>query len=401
MAENLSIQINKNYDVNIKQIEHQMENVIDNMLGMREEIIKFLNSDKDKSLSEKYYQYLSQIPRELQFNMVQSSESISKHDFQDIYLNNLDTLIKVYLELKTHLVYDDMNINSFGDKLFESIDKDNVDGQLFINKMKELSDSNQLMVVVCKDRCSYYDRALGYVAINIETIKHGDITTLAHELGHLLHYKILNAEIPDDFKMVIAGAKTYASENGKLKKVLGKYKKNYDDAYNQAKKETSVTTRERIRGAIEMVIPEAPFQRYINTEKNWKRIWEILFEKTEFTTKLADIIDAVYEGAVPDMNESFSYLSSHGLNYYFKFSPFIEIIADFTALKVTDNKHDLELIREMFGKEFYDMLDTTFQKLVQSSLINEPHLENTILKWDYAGTSNLKLDDYDQGKTKK
>ena len=41
------------------------------------------------------------------------------------------------------------------------------------------------------------------------------------------------------------------------------------------------------------------------------------------------------------------------------------MIADFSALKVTGNEHDLQMIRDMFGEDFYNMLDETYYAMVK------------------------------------
>ena len=285
-------------------------------------------------------------------------------------LIKIDKALKKTIEFEEDLSSCDYDFVNFSfNQLIEQIDVNNVDCQLFVNKLHELYNSNQLIITTCNghDAGGYYSPEYRYVAVRPEKVKLEGPSVLAHELGHFLHYHALNGKIPDNFDLILSNAAKQAVDNGKLKKLINEYDKLHLRAYKQAQKEINVPLKQKFLGFI--------FDSSVDRMRKWNRdagrVNEIIRKQHEFSLRLADLIDAIYKGKAPK-NIDFDYLTErHRADYYSRKSPFVEIIANFTALKVTGKEHDLQLLKNVFGEEFYNMLDTTFQKMVEPSVIQK------------------------------
>ena len=371
----------KTNEVNIEQIAKQIEISINSLRCIRSELEKYLNSEIEETFLEDCHHYLSVLPKRTKDSIISFFQGILKQGLTENDLERLDFLVDEFVKFQEDIEQNDNSVIILFDKLIGQIDRNNIDGQLFVKKLQELSNSGQLAMISC-GRKEYYSPDLNFISINFPKIKNGNIGVMAHEIGHLLHFH-MGAMIPENFDSIVNDAGKQALENGQLRVVLDQYKKIKDDAYIQAKKETSITVKEKIKGLASLIIPETFAQKLANLEKNHERIYEIVSNKSEFSPRLADIIDAVYKETQLGVDGDLHWLTAqHGYEYYSKVSPFVEMIADFTALKVTSNEHDLQLLRGMFGKDFYDMLDTTFQKLIQPTLIQEQESAlNEVIEW--------------------
>ena len=374
-AENLSVGKAIDNNANKKFIAIQIKSAIDNMRGMQKEIENFLNSETNEPLSSEYYQYLSVLPKELRLFIEQSFESISRQN-----LDKIDVIIEEVGRWGVGLLKDNNSAKILLENLFESIDN-NTDRKLFINKLLELNSSNPFAAVA--HPISRYNVYFNYIFISSEAIKHGDTNALIHELGHLLHCQTFDGKTPVNFTSIVNNAANQARESGKLKEIVGIYEEINCAINKQAQKEVNMTIKEKVQEFIAlqkgyvnsgMTLPQAVIQAKQNiyarrVSENYDRIKN---SRNEFGPELADIIDAVYKGAnlVDDVDMT-SLIRRHGFEYYLKRSPFDEMIADFTTLKVAGKEHDLQLLRDMFGVEFYDMLDTTFHHLVQPTIMHE------------------------------
>lgn len=96
---------------------------------------------------------------------------------------------------------------------------------------------------------------------------------------------------------------------------------------------------------------------------------EDMFYRKHYGEKadISDIIASVFRDTEFEIDgEYFCVGYGHDYNYYNSCinNDIHELIANFTALKMNGNKKELKQIKEIFGKEFYSMLDNLFEKII-------------------------------------
>jgi len=87
----------------------------------------------------------------------------------------------------------------------------------------------------------------------------------------------------------------------------------------------------------------------------------------DYPYALLDIIDAVYAGELKASNDiNLLRLYGHGKEYFSSIqNQFNEIIANFTDLKVNNQEQELQMLKDLFGDDFHNMLETTFNDMVK------------------------------------
>ena len=242
------------------------------------------------------------------------------------------------------------------------------------------------------------------------TISINDIGTFEHELGHLLWSMTQNESLPNNWSNIINDAKnatkkgyTTVDSNNLLINV-----RNY--IYNEATREMENFVVNKgyksiddyvnvIAGAIEKFWNNPtgsikPFLKNLGMSDNvinqilhnqsvsFKEMASMYVRdkistiadriaRSDFPgyTAFSDIVDAVFLGADRDLlGNQLVTTYRHGLEYYknSNFSPvsqFHEIIANFNELKMLKDQTGLYYIKELFGEDFYNVLEDTYNKM--------------------------------------
>ena len=363
-----------------EQVASQIDYSIINLKRMLDEVEKSIQSGT--ALSEEYYYFHSLLPKKI-------AEQMSINNINNWKLKEgLEFGIEEIEKMKADVLNSDMAVNSLVEQLFQSVDENNIEGSLFVQRLKSLIEDGQIIITTSKDDMeACYNPDFNYVSMGSRKyIENGNYTVLAHELGHYFHRQVLDSKMPSNFDEIVSFARTMATDNGTLEKASQVYKEKISKANEQAQSEVNMTLQEKMQEFISLqkyfiqngvrpitAIKMAKEQIYADRiSTNYDRIINDE-NQLEYTPELADIIDAVFEGKKRDTNGKFFALTrGHGSEYFStRESQFSEMIADFTALKVTGKKHDLEMLRTMFGNDFYNMLNTTFSHFIKADLVQE------------------------------
>lgn len=211
---------------------------------------------------------------------------------------------------------------------------------------------------------------------------------MAHELGHLFHFELLDEVTPDNFNMLLDNARASLSPDSVTNQ--------FSSYYNEAKKEfndlalndyyTSKLDSDFSRfSSIENKSPyvNMTYDEFLKayTEDFAKKHPEVSVSDLEYLTTndirmdiyavnteymydngiqaLSDICDAFLKGKL-DVPGALG----HGVAYYSlpDDREFKEMIANFTAMKIMGNKKTLQMTKEIIGTSLYDVLDGTFKQ---------------------------------------
>ena len=264
-------------------------------------------------------------------------------------------------------------VENGNDLLVDSLSKinpENESGMAFMRKIYSLSqDGNELQILRSSDvNTSYYRPSENYVMIEYGSDK--GVRVVFHEYGHALHYNVLGGRIPDNFEEIVQVAREKSTQNGLPHKLLretfsAKFK-NYLE-YKKVKRETlnelvlefeeAGCDRSKAKKMAKLKFDDESLKNYYINNKD-----------EDILRAVSDMIDAVYQGEKMDLNgKKINLFGQHGYNYYHGNvqAQFNELIANFSSLKVLNDFEGLDYVRRMFGDEFYQMMDDTFNKLIK------------------------------------
>ena len=271
----------------------------------------------------------------------------------------------------------------------------------------ELKKSNpQISLQTLNYNNAYWDIQNKQLCMGPSGIAMGDSGTIMHELGHGLFDMILNGELPKNWDTIVGKSRVISSNNGTLNnfgdilkrkgaelnaraeqeflsnleaqgKTLDSYTRELEKHYSGIfKNTTELLTRklkdlgyseDRINAMINgKVTPSAAAQQQIYAEKSLinDKLWRT--QEGDYCA-LSDIVDAVFIGNKKDVYNNDIYLNyQHGKEYYLRCGnsrlyEFHEIIANFTQLKMTGKQHHIKMLRDIFGNDFVDTLEQTFE----------------------------------------
>ena len=271
----------------------------------------------------------------------------------------------------------------------------------------ELKKSNpQISLQALNYNNAYWDIQNKQLCMGPSGIAMGDSGTIMHELGHGLFDMILNGELPKNWDTIVGKSRVISSNNGTLNnfgdilkrkgaelnaraeqeflnnleaqgKTLDSYTRELEKHYSGIfKNTTELLTRklkdlgyseDRINSMINgKVTPSAAAQQQISAEKSLinDKLWRT--QEGDYCA-LSDIVDAVFIGNKKDVYNNDIYLNyQHGKEYYLRCGnsrlyEFHEIIANFTQLKMTGKQHHIKMLRDIFGNDFVDTLEQTFE----------------------------------------
>ena len=271
----------------------------------------------------------------------------------------------------------------------------------------ELKKSNpQISLQALNYNNAYWDIQNKQLCMGPSGIAMGDSGTIMHELGHGLFDMILNGELPKNWDTIVGKSRVISSNNGTLNnfgdilkrkgaelnaraeqeflsnleaqgKTLESYTRELEKHYTGIFKNTNKLLVQKLKdlGYSEdtinsmingKVTPSAAAQQQIYAEKSLinDKLWRT--QEGDYCA-LSDIVDAVFIGNKKDVYNNDIYLNyQHGKEYYLRCGnsrlyEFHEIIANFTQLKMTGKQHHIKMLRDIFGNDFVDTLEQTFE----------------------------------------
>ena len=291
----------------------------------------------------------------------------------------------------------------------KAMDNGNIEAYYILKTFVELKNQNpNLKIVIGNDSRCYWDNS-SYKAIVIgrEHVEMQDSGTICHELGHCLYDSILGGKLPDNWNHIVKRAKKISSNGNEMDSVCASLRyrhiSTYDDSLQILSKDihdsVGLTLKEyqkqladqysnQLKGLKESEVRKMLTAIGLNKEDideiiskgiDPLKIAEVdlsnramkIYEKINRTQypqycAISDMIDAVYKGKKRDLKGKPIYLTyQHGAEYY-KIHPkngsFHELIANFNALKMLGSNGSLSALKSMFGEEFYNVLEDTFNK---------------------------------------
>lgn len=278
----------------------------------------------------------------------------------------------------------------------------------------ELKKSNpQISLQALNYNNAYWDIQNKQLCMGPSGIAMGDSGTIMHELGHGLFDMILNGELPKNWDTIVGKSRVISSNNGTLNnfgdilkrkgaelnaraeqeflsnleaqgKTLESYTRELEKHYTGIFKNTNKLLVQKLKdlGYSEdtinsmingKVTPSAAAQQQISAEKSLinDKLWRT--QEGDYCA-LSDIVDAVFIGEKKDVYNNDIYLNyQHGKEYYLRCGnsrlyEFHEIIANFTQLKMTGKQHHIKMLRDIFGDEFVDTLEQTFDSFFNTPI---------------------------------
>lgn len=324
---------------------------------------------------------------------------------REIFIDSNDKL-RALTDFKNAMAYGDVSdtelVSLMSDTFSEAIDNGNLEAFEVLTTITELKKSNPaLKLVVLNDSTDcYWSRSQSAICIGYVHLEMADSGTLFHELGHSLFDDVLNGELPNNWDIISADARGTSSNNGSLKdagdllaeierktrkqakselednlaqmgKTLKQYEKELALGYeSELLKEYSSSFGDNIADKIELklkVMLDANKMAIVDINDQIKAITERI-NRTEYGDwcAISDMIDALYKGRQIDSNgKKIRVTYQHGARYYEEGavnSAFHEIIANFNQLKITGSKQSLVVVKNIFGDEFYDLLEDVFSQ---------------------------------------
>lgn len=291
----------------------------------------------------------------------------------------------------------------------KAMDNGNIEAYYILKTFVELKNQNpNLKIVIGNGNDSYWDRTAKAIVIGREHVAMQDSGTLCHELGHCLYDSILGGKLPDNWNHIVKRAKKISSNGNEMDSVcaslryreistyddswqilskdihdsvgltLEEYQKQLADQYSnllKGVKESGVRYILEVKGLDKEVIDEIISEgidplKIAEADLN-NRVWKIhdKINRTQYPQycAISDMIDAVYKGKKRDLKGKPIYTTyNHGGTKYYKIrpknGPFHELIANFNDLKMLGSNASLSALKSMFGEEFYNVLEDTFNK---------------------------------------
>lgn len=289
----------------------------------------------------------------------------------------------------------------------KAMDNGNIEAYNILKTFVELKRRNpDIRVVIGNGPRSYWLSSTSSIVINPEYVKIQASGTLCHELGHCLYDSILGGKLPDNWDAIVARAKRISSNGNAMDSVcndlkvrsdlnwsascqilkkdihdslgltLDEYQKVLADKYsNMLNGLTENDVRNMLTAIgldkrnIDKIISEgvdplkiADADLTVRASKISDKIYRTQYPHY---TAISDMIDAVYKGEKYDLNGKSIYTNyGHSAEYYKtgqKNLQFHELIANFNALKMLGADPSF-LLKSMFGEEFYNVLEDTFNK---------------------------------------
>ena len=331
--------------------------------------------------------YDSQV-REYQKESVTKEEQELLDKLQELLLN----------DNKSHYKYVEALIASYRHLMHMG----NSYGEIEVRKLIELKESDSsfsIIVIPDKDGTPCYDHSSRSIQL-----LNSCITTINHELGHLLHHNFCDSyEAPPEYDEMV---KSFRTDKEVIKKVdefsqymetiREKTRKIVDEEYmplyeasmteekkNKIKEFLNKSNEEKLKELKEqgysdniavILAKTYSLEEYLEQDKRIKReelISAVLDKNYGTLTAISDILDGIFEGKLYSgelkNNEGKKILpsSGHGIAYYKRYeeNDFAEAIANFSLIvKSDDGDKALRHLTEILGNEFVLLLTNFYNK---------------------------------------
>ena len=262
----------------------------------------------------------------------------------------------------------------------------------------------------------YWLKSGKFIHMGTYALKFDNIGTIMHETGHSFFTLILKEKLPKNWTDIISRARVLSSNKidfFDLQQAFYRKKEQWEQKSNEIllnklaeRNQTLVDYRLQLTNRYKAMftnIPEMLREQLKKSGYTEGRINEILSEdidpdkaaqihidsnKSAIEDELAktnesdyialsDIVDAVFEGREKDTNTKKIYtIYGHGEKYYDDYgfgterdvAIFHEIIANYTQLKTTGKENHIKMIGQIFGQEFLDTLEQTFESFFTTPL---------------------------------
>lgn len=334
----------------------------------------------------------------------------------DLDLGISESVLKKLDEFKRVMnngTYSDPRVVDLAATTFENaIRSGNPNAELILNRVIDIKNNNpNFNLNIDPAGGCFWSNSRSLLAMAENKINWGDSGTFSHELGHSLFSQVLYENLPNDWIDISARARVYSSNNATLSQVGNELTQQGRMSYVQAKNNYKVDLKAVGYSSIDEYVKawsnsiEAQMNQYgqVQTIDNLRKqgfneeTLKMLqdpnvsaldvansYVNSEIRTRseqidriqygdncaVSDIIDALYMGTQKDLKgKPINVTYQHGQEYYINsgnpdtFS-FHEIIANFTQLKLTGNQASLDKIRTIFGNEFYNTLENTFNSFL-------------------------------------
>ena len=328
--------------------------------------------------------------KELEGKISQLEDTVKKLEEKKVQGERISSTLAFH---KKTLEEADFSANDLLRKVFETVEPSNEGGMAFIKKIKSLlGDEKKDVNFVTSEVNSYFNDGYNYIGISQKCVDAGSASTLIHEMGHMLHFNVLGNKIPTSFDSVVREARIIASNGTELEKAAKAFEVNDKMAWKKVISQDDVMS---LFNKYKELGYDSTKAREL-TEQELEKLKQVEHEMAqlsggEYTPEFCDIVDAVFEGTGKDLKGmNLGITAGHGVDYYKSGDKqFSEMLAQFTVLKVTGNQHDLDVLRRMFGEDFYKMLDDTYSEMVMPATKTSSKTKATI--GDFASSVKDKL----------
>lgn len=271
----------------------------------------------------------------------------------------------------------DKVVKMIKDAFEDAISKGNKEAQKELEMIIELKRKNpDLHLLFSRNGRAYwsnYDKSLNIGPDDVFSKNYG---TFFHEWGHGLHFLKQNNQVPYNWDEIWKRAQDKAQKDNMLDFVLDELKdiKNVktvneaSDIFMKALKEDGFDSVESYIRYLQNLngITSGEAIGLVN-----QQIYAIAegIQRNLNISPISDIIDAVYSGKLFDQNRV---VFGHGWKDYYGKNGYIgnnfefaEIIANFNQLKASGDTERLNVIKDLFGEEFYNAIEEIWKKLVK------------------------------------
>lgn len=280
--------------------------------------------------------------------------------------------------LRNNLYNDNVSSSEVTELLYKAFEDGNDAESLKVlkafNAVKEKNPNIKVSITNGAD--CYWSLGNLELVMGYDHIVMGDKGTMIHELGHCLFDSIDNGNLPSNFYKTMLDAGAYATSDNKVVNLCNELNKISQDTWLRATRNVEDSLGISILeysdnlkktyysvGITDSVEVEELVSNEIN---NLIHKQHDIINRTEYGDycAISDIVDDVFWGCKADFNGNYlSVTYQHGEKYYSSSSNQIhELVANFTQLKVTGNESSLNIIKDVFGEEFYNMLENIYAK---------------------------------------
>ena len=306
---------------------------------------------------------------------------------------------------------------AYGEILANQVNGNNKDAVAFSNSMIKLANEGKLKTYdITMDEYSHvanYSSDAKTINLGSAWLDNNQASTLTHEAGHALFDLVCDSKVPDSFESVVSNARVNALNDKQLHNITNGIcsstrgskavqigKQNADDYIMKNYNQTAAEYRKTVADSINKQISEGHFDPVYELKKqgiskdvidlvgsnitgekyasvlydNLCRNQQDIYARTHYgnTSALSDIVDAVFVGTAQDgklkdafgNNIQISY--GHGEKYYSQSNSFQfhEMMANYNQLKLNNGYSQIAQLKSIFGKDFVNMLDNEWQKMV-------------------------------------